>query len=120
MPTRRAHGAAYATYVGCWKSKITIRKGSKNLTTFEQLPERRLRSFCSTCGTPMLYERGTAPRMVNIPRALFDERTGREARYHVGRSQAPEWAYHGEPLSPVTGYPGLLRARPRKRDIASV
>ena len=36
------------------------------------------RSFCSRCGTPLLYERKRSPHMVNIPRALFTGRTGRQ------------------------------------------
>jgi hypothetical protein len=30
--------------------------------------------------------------MVNIPRALFDSRTGREPLYHVAIQDSPEWA----------------------------
>jgi len=117
--TQRAQGAAYATYVGCWKSKTRITKGKASISTFEQFGEARLRSFCKTCGTPLMYERGNAPRMVNIPRALFETRTGREPRYHVGLPQSPEWAYRGEKLGPVKAYPGLLMSRPRKTKAAS-
>jgi hypothetical protein len=117
--TQRAHGAAYATYVGCWKSKTRITKGKAFVATYEQPGEARRRSFCEVCGTPLMYERGHAPRMVNIPRALFETRTGREPRYHVGLPQSPEWAYRGEKLSPVKAYPGLLMARPRKTKPAS-
>ena len=113
--TQRAHGAAYATYVGCWKSKVRVTKGRASIATYEQQPEGRRRSFCSVCGTPLMQERGTDPRMVNIPRALFSERTGREALYHVAWPQSPEWAYRGEKLGPVKAYPGLLKARPRKK-----
>jgi len=117
--TQRAQGAAYATYVGCWKSKTRITKGKASVTTYEQPGEARFRTFCKTCGTPLMYERGNAPRMVNIPRALFETRTGREPRYHVGLPQSPEWAYRGEKLNPVKAYPGLLMARPRKKTDAS-
>lgn len=112
--TQRVHGAAYATYVGCWKSKTRITRGMSSIATFEQPGEARLRSFCKTCGTPLMYERGNAPRMINIPRALFETRTGREPRYHVGWPQSPEWAYRGEKLNAVKAYPGLLQSRPRK------
>ena len=36
-----------------------------------------LRSFCRRCGTPLIYERTRSPHMINIPRALFQSRTGR-------------------------------------------
>jgi hypothetical protein len=46
--------------------------------------------------------------MVNIPRALFEGRTGRQALYHIAIQEAPEWAYRGGPLVPLKGYPGVL------------
>src|ERR1700739_2269121 len=73
--TRRAHGAAYATYIGCWRSRVRIKKGAAAITRFKT--GGAARSFCARCGTPLLYERSHSPRMVNIPRALFDARTGR-------------------------------------------
>ncbi len=56
-----------------------------------------------------------APKMVNLPRALFDTRTGREPRYHLSIEDAPEWAYRGEPLASLKGYPGVLQERPRRK-----
>src|SRR5579871_1965685 len=73
--TRRAHGAAYATYVGCWRSRFRIAKGADHLTRFEDPATGDSRSFCSRCGTPIAYARGRSARMVNLPRALFDGRT---------------------------------------------
>ena len=111
--TRHAHGAAYATYVGCWKSKVRITRGVDRLTRFEH--DRTSRSFCATCGTPILFERSHSASMVNLPRALFTTRTGRETRYHVGIEDSPDWAYRMEPLGPIKGYPGLLRIRPGRQ-----
>jgi hypothetical protein len=59
-------------------------------------------------GTPLIFERPQSRQMVNVPRALFATRTGREPRYHIGVEQAPEWAYRGKPLRPLKGYPGVL------------
>jgi len=53
--------------------------------------------------------------MVNIPRALFTERTGREARYHMSLHEQAEWTYLGEPLAPLKGYPGVMWERPGRR-----
>ena len=72
-------------------------------------------SFCATCGTPLLYERPGSAKMVNVPRALFETRTGREPRYHIALEESAEWAYRGEPLGPLKGYPGVLWARPRRK-----
>lgn len=111
--TRLAHGAAYATYIGCWRSRVRIVEGEEQLTRFAN--EGRARSFCARCGTPVLYERAHAPKMVNLPRALFTTRTGREPRYHIGIDEAPDWQYAGEKLGPLKGFPGVVWARPKRR-----
>ncbi len=52
--------------------------------------------------------------MVNIPRALFTGRTGREPRYHVAIAELQDWAYTGERLVPLKGYPGIVWERPNR------
>ena len=63
----------------------------------------------------MTYERARSPHMVNIPRALFKNRTGRQPLYHIGIDEQQEWIYTGEPLVPLKGFPGVVWERPRKR-----
>jgi hypothetical protein len=113
--SRRAHGAAYATYVGCWRKNVRILKGQRTLARYQEADTRSTRTFCSRCGSPVLYERGPAPRMVDIPRALFATRTGREPRYHRHIDEMRDWAYAGKPLVPLKGYPGVVRERPKPR-----
>lgn len=117
--SRRAHGAAYATYVGCWRSRFRVTKGERLLARFTNEATGDTRAFCSRCGTPITYTRGRSPRMVNLPRALFDGRTGREPLYHVAVDDSPDWAYRHEELRPLKGYPGVMwTGRPRKRSTA--
>jgi hypothetical protein len=113
--TQRAQGCAYATYIGVWRSRLRIVKGARSITRFEEPVSRVARSFCRTCGTPLLYERDGRLKMINIPRALFDTRTGREPRYHRALEEAPDWEYHGEPLKPLKGYPGVLVEQARRK-----
>ncbi len=113
--TRRAHGAAYATYVGCWKSKVRVTKGEGKLATYEDRERRQVRSFCSVCGSPVMFARGRSPKMVNIPRALFAGRTGREAKYHVAVEELQDWAYLGAPVGPLKGYPGVTVEKARRK-----
>ena len=70
--TRRAHGAAYATYVGSWRTRFRVTRGQAKVTRFRDEATGTARSFCARCGTPLLYERARSAHMVNIPRALFD------------------------------------------------
>jgi len=113
--TQRAQGCAYATYIGCWKSHVRIRKGAKRLASFEEPDTQAIRSFCAKCGTPLFYERARSPKMINIPRAIFAMRTGREPLYHIGLKDAAEWEYRGEKLVPLKGYPGVMWTRPARK-----
>jgi hypothetical protein len=112
--SRHAQGAAYATYVGSWKSRFRWLQGEDQLTRFQEPAAGTTRSFCAQCGTPVTYERPRAPKMVNIPRALFTSRTGREPRYHMFLTEQADWTYLGEPLAPLKGYPGVMWERPKR------
>jgi hypothetical protein len=94
---------------------VRIVKGAAKLANFEDPETRALRRFCKRCGTPVFYERPHAPKWINMPRALFAMRTGREPRYHVGLSEAAEWEYRGETLAPLKGFPGVMIARPKRK-----
>ena len=111
--TRKAHGAAYATYVGSWKSRFRFVRGEDCLTQYVDPELGATRSFCARCGTPMLYERSA--QHVNIPRALFTSGVGREPRYHIAIDQLQEWTYLGEPLGPLKGFPGVVWNRGKRK-----
>lgn len=112
--SRIAHGAAYATYAGCWKSKVRVAKGEKLISTFHDAERKQVRSFCSRCGTPLMFARGSSPKWMNVPRALFAGRIGREAKYHIAIEQLQDWAYLGAPVGPLKGYPGVTIEKGRK------
>jgi hypothetical protein len=113
--SRRAHGAAYATYVGSWRKRFRITRGKTLVSRYEDSATKTARSFCSNCGTPLFYERPRSPHMVNISRALFDRRTGRQPLYHIAIEELQEWAYTGEPLVPLKGFPGVVWQRSKKK-----
>lgn len=113
--TRRAHGAAYATYVGSWKSRMRFLRGEDVLTRYEEPETGAVRSFCGRCGTPVLYQRKRAPNNINIPRALFSSGVGREPRYHVAIDELRDWAYLGEKLGPLKGFPGVVWTGAKKK-----
>ena len=113
--SRHAQGCAYATYVGSWKSRFRWLAGEDLLGRYEDAERRTTRSFCRRCGAPVAYERARAPKMINIPRALFASRTGREPRYHLNLGEQADWAWLGEPLGPLKGYPGVMWERPGRK-----
>lgn len=112
--SRRAHGAVYATYIGVWRKNMRIVKGEKSITAYSDEKTGATRRFCAKCGTPMIYERRSSKSMINLPRALF-ARTGREPRYHLAIEEMQDWAYGGEQLYPLKGYPGVFWTRPKRK-----
>ncbi len=119
LASRRAHGAAYATYVGSWRKRFRITKGKTSVARFEDKAAKTVRSFCARCGTPLCYERARSPHMVNIPRALFSGRTGRQPLYHIAIEELQDWAYTGERLVPLKGFPGVVWQRSRRKPRAT-
>ena len=115
--SRHAQGCAIATYVGSWKSRFRMLAGEDQVTRYEDPELGTTRGFCARCGTPLFYQRARSPKMINIPRACFTSRTGREPRYHLNITQQADWTYLGEPLMPLKGYPGVMIERPRKRKV---
>src|ERR1700740_305206 len=113
--SRRAHGAAYATYVGTWRKRLRVTGGEAGISRFEDAAAKTIRSFCKRCGTPLMYERARSPHMVNIPRALFSGRTGRQPLYHIAIEELQEWTYAGEPLVPLKGFPGVVWQRSKRK-----
>ena len=112
--SRHAQGCAYATYVGSWKSRFRLLAGEEVVTRYEDTEAGTTRSFCACCGTPLFYGRKRSPKMINIPRSLFSERTGREPRYHMHLTEQADWTWVGGRLSPLKGYPGVMHERPKK------
>jgi len=113
--SRLAHGAAYATYVGTWRKRFRITAGERDITRYKDKATGAVRSFCARCGTPLIYERARSRHMINIPRALFATRTGRQPLYHIAIEELQEWAYIGEPLVPLKGFPGVVWQRSKKK-----
>lgn len=113
--SRIAHGAAYATYVGTWRKRFRVTAGKKSIARYEDKTGGGVRSFCRHCGTPLIYERKRSRSMINIPRALFESRTGRQPLYHVGIDEMQDWTYAGEKLVPLKGYPGVVWNRSKKK-----
>ena len=67
VASRRAHGAAGATYIGCWRKHARVAKGRRSIARFEDAKTESTRSFCSRCGTPLLYD-ASARRTWSISR----------------------------------------------------
>lgn len=118
--SRVAHGAAYATYVGVWRKHFRVTEGEDEIVRYEHAPDTTARSFCRRCGTPLIYERPRSRHMINVPRALFANRTGRQPIYHWAIEEMQDWVYTGARVTPLKKYPGYVRQSARKKPAAQL
>jgi hypothetical protein len=93
---------------------VRVAKGEAAIARHVDAERKQVRHFCLRCGTPLMFERGHSPKMVNLPRSLFSGRTGREPKYHIAIDQLQDWAYLGAPVGPLKGYPGVTVEKARK------
>src|ERR1700747_2461999 len=49
---RRAHGAAYATYIGCWRKHARVAQGQRSIARFEDATTESTRTLFSPGGPP--------------------------------------------------------------------
>jgi hypothetical protein len=83
--------------------------------SLDMAPAERVFRQVALLATPGLFLcRRPWDEWVNVPRALFGERTGREAKYHVAIEELQDWAYLGQPVGPLKGYPGVTVEKSRK------
>src|SRR3954469_13247309 len=69
---RRAHGAAYVTWLGVEDAKLRIASGEDVLRWYRS-SEKSERGFCSTCGTTLFFRSTLAPGEMHIALACIDE-----------------------------------------------
>ena len=79
---RRAHGAAFVTWVGMDAGRVQIDDGAGSLQWFAS-PAGGERGFCSRCGSPMFFRAPRWPGELHVARALFDAPLDREPQLHA-------------------------------------
>lgn len=87
---RRAHGAAFVTWVGFPSAQVTITHGAGDLATHESSPGTR-RRFCRRCGTKLFFESTRWPGETHVVLAAFDDPVDREPGGHAFASEHVAW-----------------------------
>ena len=95
--SRRAHGAAYATYVGCWRSRFRVTKGQSKITRFQEKATGRTRSLLPMRHAAHLRAAARAADGQHTTRADRRPHGTRAALSHRHR-RAAGLTYLGEPL----------------------
>lgn len=87
---RRAHGAAFVTWVGFEDGRYALDDVRGSLRHFATDTGAR-RSFCSRCGTPIAYSGPRWPGEIHLPLALFEVGHQLAPSGHVYADRAPSW-----------------------------
>jgi hypothetical protein len=88
---RRAHGAGFVTWVGFPRAAVTIESGEDQLTRFRSSAQAT-RSFCSRCGSMLLFQSGRWPDETHLTLACLDSAGGLEPQAHAYWASRAPWA----------------------------
>lgn len=87
---RRAHGAAFVTWVGVPAEQFRLDAGGDVLVRFGSSAAAQ-RSFCSRCGSTLFFESNRWPGEVHVALANVDGPIDREPAAHVYWSARVHW-----------------------------
>ena len=99
---RRAHSAAFVTWTGVPDDAFSLLQGEEALTIHRSSPGVR-RSFCSLCGTPLVYTWDIEPDLVYIPVAALETPLDRPMQQHFSYEEHAAWLEGIEELPCVMG-----------------
>jgi len=88
---RRAHSAAYVTWVGVAVERWRVTAGAEALHAYASSGHGR-RSFCGKCGSTLFFETTEHPERIDVVLANFCEPVDRAPEFHVFYSDRAPWA----------------------------
>lgn len=94
---RRAHGAAFVTWVGFEAARFSIDADASQPVWYASSPGAR-RAFCPRCGSPMAFTSTRWPDEVHVARALIAGALDREPSAHVHYDTHVPWLDVGDAL----------------------
>ena len=94
---RRAHGAAFVTWVGVAADEAAIDDPSFTLRWFGQPPGGE-RGLCSRCGSAMFFRSGRWPGELHAARALFATPVDREPQGRAYYGAHVPWVHLADEL----------------------
>ena len=103
---RRAHGAAFVTWVGFPNQQFRFTKGESNLVRFKT-DTAATRSFCVTCGTTLTYESARWAGEVHVVRANIEGDIDRAPGAHVYVDHRASWWSIDDDLPQLGGTTGV-------------
>lgn len=87
---RRAHGAAFVTWVGVEASKATILDPEQRLAWYKSSAEAE-RGFCARCGSSLFFRSSKWPGELHLAVANFSDPMDRAPQAHVNYDTRVDW-----------------------------
>jgi hypothetical protein len=87
---RRAHGAAFVTWVGMEQSEVHIDDAENLLRWYRSSPEAE-RGFCAACWTTLFFRSTRWPTELHVTLANFDGPVDRAPQGHVSFASRVDW-----------------------------
>jgi hypothetical protein len=94
---RRAHGAAFVTWVGLDEAAVAI-DDMRGALRWNQSSPGASRGFCGECGSPMFFRGERWPGELHVARALFTGPVDREPQMHAYYDTHVSWVTLGDDL----------------------
>jgi hypothetical protein len=104
---RRAHGAAYVTWVGVPVGMFYLTKGKETLVDY-QSSDHVTRSFCGRCGSPMFCNDARHAEAAHLTLASLQGDTGLIPEAHYFFDSRADWTKVHDDLPKLGGKSGLM------------
>ncbi|MDH3521144.1 MAG: GFA family protein [Myxococcales bacterium] len=98
---RKAHGAAFATYAGVNPRDVVFTQGAELIARYASSAAAE-RSFCSRCGSNLLFSPNASPDEAWIAVGGFDSDPQQRAGFHIYVGSKASWF---EITDDLTQYP---------------
>jgi hypothetical protein len=87
---RRAHAAAFVTWVGFPSAQVRVTAGTDAVATYVSSPGTR-RTFCRSCGTRLFFASERWPDETHVALACFDDPVDRPVAGHAFFAEHVHW-----------------------------
>ncbi|MGG5820518.1 GFA family protein [Falsiroseomonas sp. HW251] len=89
---RRAHGAAFVTWMSAAVDSLTLQEGSEAALRWHESSPGAARGFCRDCGSPMLFRSEAWPAEIHVAAAALDDGPDRAPQVHAFWDTHVAWA----------------------------
>jgi len=108
---RRAHGAAFVTWVGFPKDQVEVLAGGDSLKRY-LTDTQAIRSFCNNCGSTLFFESPRWAGELHVVRANIDGEIDREPSGHCYVDHRASWWQITDSLPRYGGKTGVEPKEP--------